>query len=122
MLTAGLKSPPLIRKKTQTLTAREDPKAEAMKRRFTVYGISPFTGIVEFAIWTAVKPIKRKEKVPQNSPTKAMISFRSQFGTKDNRSSRPSVCPSWLDICFMNEDIGNDGFLDSLSKRGLLYM
>ena len=104
MLTAGLKRPPLIRKKIQTLTAREDPKAEDMKRRFIVYGPLPFTGIAD-AIWIAVKPMKRKVNVPQNSPTKAMISFRTQFGTKDNRSSRSSGFSSLLDVFFRNEDI-----------------
>ena len=105
MLTAGLKRPPLIRKKTQTLTAREDPKAEDMKRRFMVYGTLPFAGVADAAIWIAVKPMKRKVNVPQNSPTKAMISFRTQFGTKDNRSSRPSGFSSLLDVFFRNEDI-----------------
>jgi hypothetical protein len=105
MLTAGLKRPPLIRKKTQTLTAREDPNAKDMKRKFIVFGILSFTEIADTAIWSAVKPMKRKENVPQNSPTKAMISFRTQFGTKDNRSSPSTGCSSQLAVFFRNEDI-----------------
>ena len=108
MLTAGLKRPPLIRKKIQTLTAREDPNTEDMKRRFIVVGTLPFAGIADTAIWSAVKPMKRKENVPQNSPTKAMISCRTQCGTKDTRSSPPTGCSSMLAVLFRNEDIWND--------------
>jgi hypothetical protein len=104
MLTAGLKRPPLIRKKTQTLTAREDPNAKDMKTRFIVLGILSLTGIAD-TIWSAVKPMKRKVNVPQNSPAKAMISFRTPFGTKDNRSSPPSGWSPLLAVLFRNEDI-----------------
>lgn len=36
--TAGLKRPPVIRKNTHALTARENPNARATKSRFEVFG------------------------------------------------------------------------------------
>jgi len=85
MLTAGLKRPPLIRKKAQTLAAREAPNVKAMKRRFIVSAVLSFAGVADTAIPAAVKPMKRKENVPQNSPAKAITSFRTGCGKEDNR-------------------------------------
>jgi len=45
-LTAGLNKPPLMRKKTQTLTASEKPKAREMYKREAMLGPVIVTGFV----------------------------------------------------------------------------
>lgn len=68
--TAGLKSPPLIRKNTQTLTSREKPKASAMNINALMLGELAVSAVlvVELAICVAKKAMKRKKYVPVNSP------------------------------------------------------
>lgn len=116
MLTAGLKRPPLIRKKAQALTASEAPNVKAMKRRFIVSGVLSFAGIADTATWAAVKPMKRKENVPQNSPTKAIASFRIGFGIEDNRPSRSSgwCSRSFAVMSVFRKDISRMMLLDRL--------
>lgn len=94
MLTAGLKRPPLIRKNAQALTANDDPNAAAINSRIITSGSFSFAGIADTAIWADVKPMKRKENVPQNSPAKAITSFRTGCGTEDNLPRRFSECSS----------------------------
>jgi hypothetical protein len=44
LLTAGLKRPPVTRKKAQTLTVKEKPKDKAEYKRLEVFGYDPGSG------------------------------------------------------------------------------
>lgn len=72
-VTAGLKRPPEMRKKTQALTAREKPKDRLMYRSWAGLEACAMVMDVCGAVWvfaTCVpeKAKKRKRKVPMNSP------------------------------------------------------
>ena len=68
LFTAGLKAPPVILKKIQTLTASEKPKASEMNSRTDV-GLA---SLCVFATCVPAKAKKRNIKVPTNSPRKAI--------------------------------------------------
>jgi hypothetical protein len=79
-VTAGLNSPPLMRKKIHTLTMSEKAKTRAMYCRTA--GEKPVSAPVvvlapdeslepTFATWVPLKAKKRNIVVPTNSPTKA---------------------------------------------------
>lgn len=96
-LTAGLNSPPLTLKKTQTLTANEKPKARLMYKRVFALGACdnecpdvavPSLSAAAFATCVAAKARNRNMKVPQNSAIVAMSRFLHRFGMKLRRSSR----------------------------------
>lgn len=68
-VTAGLKRPPLMRKKTQALTARLKPNASAMYSRVLGDGeVSPAAEEASLATWVPANAKKRKRNVPTNSP------------------------------------------------------
>ena len=110
ILTAGLKRPPLIRKNTQALTAKENPKARAMKASAEVFGVCempplpPFAvllaafEVAAFATCVAEKAKKRKRKVPQNSPAMAMKWLRTLFGSHSKPGIRRSFVVEGLDL------------------------
>lgn len=86
-LTAGLKSPPLILKKIQTLTASEKPKDNAIYCSVVAFGawvIDELAFIASFVVASAAslatcvptKAKKRNMNVPLSSATKAIASFR----------------------------------------------
>jgi hypothetical protein len=86
-LTAGLKSPPLTRKKTQTLTAREKPKASEMYiRDWMSIGRLPRRLL---AVCVAANPKKRNKNVPMNSPRKEMSRWRVLFGSHPRARASP---------------------------------
>jgi hypothetical protein len=71
--TAGLKRPPLIRKKTQALTARLKPNASEMyisvpRAGEVVVPSGLLAASASFATWAPAKAKKRKRNVPRNSP------------------------------------------------------
>lgn len=72
-LTAGLNSPPLILKKTQTLIAKLKPNTSAIYNSWVSCGPWPFgLGFVcKAAVCVPPNAKKRKRKVPTNSPRKA---------------------------------------------------
>jgi hypothetical protein len=82
LLTAGLNNPPLMRKKTQTLTARLKPKARAMYKSAPTVGCFAFGSASILATWVPAKAKKRKRKVPTSSPRKATNSFRTLVGNQ----------------------------------------
>jgi len=86
--TAGLKRPPLIRKKTQTVTASEKPNAKEM------YSSDPMSmGLVPrrlLATCVAAKAKNRKRKVPTYSPAKEMKRWRALFGSHPKLARRGS--------------------------------
>jgi hypothetical protein len=69
-VTAGLKRPPLMRKKTQALTARLKPKASEMYKSSPIVGMAPKPQSLQpwSATLAAAKAKKRNMKVPRNSP------------------------------------------------------
>lgn len=88
--TAGLNSPPLMRKNTQALTARENPKHNDIYNNWA--GFEPWAIVVEsapcvweLATWVPVKEKKRKRKVPANSPAMAMKWFRTASGLETSQ-------------------------------------
>jgi hypothetical protein len=87
-LTAGLKSPPLTRKKIHTLTASETANASEMyssDRRSM--GSSPRRLLATCA---AAKAKNRNRKVPTNSPIHAMSRLRALLGSHEKPGSRGS--------------------------------
>ena len=83
-----MKSPPLMRKKTQALTAREKPKARAMYIRTVGFGLcgsdvesSPEVDLALLATCVPAKARKRKRNVPTNSEVLAMRWLRRPFGS-----------------------------------------
>jgi hypothetical protein len=71
-VTAGLKSPPLIRKNTQAFTAKENPKLRAMyNNREGSLGVPTvlvlLAGVARSATWVPEKAKKRKRVVPAYS-------------------------------------------------------
>jgi hypothetical protein len=101
VLTAGLKRPPLMRKKTQTLTASEKPKAREM------YRSEPISmGLLArrlLATCVAAKAKNKKRKVPTNSPAKEMKKWRTLFGNhaKPDRRGSPGRFGSSVYLDFM---------------------
>jgi hypothetical protein len=97
-LTAGLNKPPLIRKKTHTVTARENPKAKEMYRSTSSCGqLLPFAvdeelvfavdeesaiAVGELAICVPEKAKNRKRKVPTNSPIMSITLYRTRSGSQ----------------------------------------
>lgn len=69
-VTAGLNRPPLMRKKTQALTARLNPNASEMYKSSAIVGAAPKPHSLQpsRAILAAAKAKKRNMKVPRNSP------------------------------------------------------
>ena len=99
--TAGLNKPPLMRKKTQTVTAKEKPNANEM------YNKDP-TSMDRvprrlFATCVAAKAKKRKRKVPTNSPRKEMKRWRALLGShaKPARRDSPGRSGSSVYLGFM---------------------
>jgi hypothetical protein len=74
-VTAGLKRPPLMRKKTQALTARLNPNASEMYRSSAMVGDAPNAHSLQpwRATLAAAKAKKRNMKVPRNSPMNWII-------------------------------------------------
>jgi hypothetical protein len=78
-----------MRKKIQTLTAREKPKASEMYRSAARFmGLSPRR---LFATCVAAKAKKRKRKVPTNSPKQEMNMWRALFGSHEKPGRRASA-------------------------------
>lgn len=78
--TAGLKRPPVMRKKTHAFTASEKPKARLMYSKAEVLGacvkdplVPPVLEVEALATWVAAKAKKRNKKVPVNSPIMAIM-------------------------------------------------
>ena len=77
-LTAGLNRPPVILKKTQALTASENPKDREIYNKAEVFGacvIEPsvlLLFVAALATWVPLKAKKRNRNVPTNSPIMAM--------------------------------------------------
>lgn len=71
---AGLKSPPLIRKKTHAFTAREKPKLRLMYKSDAGSGADEMaaSGTFVLATWAPEKAKNKKRNVPANSPAMAM--------------------------------------------------
>lgn len=77
-----------MRKKTQTLTAREKPKAREMYSNWAglaevgcwIWVDSEEGDVEELATWVADRAKKRNRKVPVNSPDMAMKWFRTELG------------------------------------------
>jgi hypothetical protein len=97
-VTAGLNSPPLMRKKTQALTAKLKPKERAMY--CSCWGFEPVCSTVrpeeegiEFATWAPERANQRKRTVPTNSPVMAMKWLRMESGTLLRKGRRRS---SWV--------------------------
>jgi hypothetical protein len=69
-VTAGLKRPPLMRKKTQALTARLNPNASEIYKSSEILGGRPEPHVLQSwrATLAAAKAKKRNMKVPRNSP------------------------------------------------------
>jgi hypothetical protein len=80
-LTAGLKSPPLIRKNTHAFTARENPKARLIYSNcagfFCCVSVMTVVPVLVFdatlATCVPAKAKNRNEMVPQSSPKTATI-------------------------------------------------
>jgi hypothetical protein len=83
-----LKSPPLIRKKTQTLTQRLKPKASAIYSKTLALG-SPAgaSAAIMLAICVAANAKNKNRNVPTNSPRKAMKWLRTLGGIHDRPGS-----------------------------------
>ena len=87
-LTAGLKSPPLILKKTQALTANENPKLKLMYSSCAGFFCTTVVTIVVpvlvfeemLATWVPANAKKRKKIVPANSPMAATMCPRAVGG------------------------------------------
>jgi hypothetical protein len=82
VLTAGLKSPPLILKNIQAFTPNENPKTRAMYRSADGFGFGwePGGGGGVLATWAAENAKNRKRNVPTNSPVMATKWLRALFG------------------------------------------
>lgn len=116
MLTAGLKSPPDTRKKTQTLTASEKPKHRLMYNICAGFGPcarvvlwSPFVVWGVLATWVPAKAKNRNLRcismpaisttiwraymnVPTNSPIIAIRWFRTALGSLRNNGDGLGAC------------------------------
>ena len=95
-VTAGLKSPPEIRKKTQALTASEKPKQRAMY--CSCCGFEPASATVRppvdgmlLATWVPDRANQRKRTVPTNSPHMAMKWLRMLSGSFLRNGRRSSL-------------------------------
>ena len=100
-LTAGLKSPPLTRKKIQTLTASENPNASEMYINDPI-SISWLPRRL-LAVCVAAKAKKRNRKVPMNSPKKARSRWRVLFGSHRSARSSPGRAGSSVYVGFIFE-------------------
>jgi len=112
-LTAGLKRPPLIRKKAHALTAREKPNAREMYIKFDELGyceseLFSVAGAAALATCVAANAMNRNMKVPTNSPRKAMSSFLTMLGIQLRRLSRLSLGAGLEASCLLT---GRTGFL-----------
>jgi hypothetical protein len=87
-----------MRKKTQTLTARENPNPRAIYSRVEALGTSGLEptapAAAALAICAAEKAKNRKRKVPMNSPTKAMKWLRTGLGSHSKPIKRRAL--EWL--------------------------
>jgi hypothetical protein len=96
-LTAGLNIPPLIRKNTQALTARENPNAKAIYSRVETSGAAgsepAAAAAPALATCAAEKPKNRKRKVPASSPRKAMKWLRTGLGSHSKPIKRRARGP-----------------------------
>lgn len=94
--TAGLNKPPLMRKKTQTVTASENPKAREMyindaRSMFEL----PLIFRTLFATWVPAKAKNRKRNVPTSSPRNAISRWRILSGSLRRLCCRsPEVGPT----------------------------
>ena len=100
-LTAGLKSPPLTRKKIQTLTASENPNASEMYINDPI-SMSRLPRRL-LAVCVAAKAKKRNRKVPMNSPKKARSRWRVLFGSHRSARSSPGRAGSSVYVGFIFE-------------------
>ena len=96
--TAGLKRPPLIRKKTHALTASEKPKQRLIKSNFAGSAAKSAGRPASGAALTAFVPPKanrRKRKVPTNSPIMATKWFLMSRGRKPRNAIRQET---WVSL------------------------
>jgi hypothetical protein len=101
-VTAGLNRPPLIRKNTHALTAREKPNERAMY--WSCCGLAPVSSTVKpaddriiFAVWQPESAKKRKRTVPTYSPHMAMKWLRMPSGILCEKGRRRSSgLPAWV--------------------------
>jgi hypothetical protein len=94
-VTAGLKRPPLIRKNTHALTAREKPKERAMY--WSCCGLAPVSSTVRpaddriiLAVWQPDSAKNRNRTVPTYSPHMAMKWLRIPSGILCEKGRRRS--------------------------------
>lgn len=90
--------PPLIRKKTQTLTAKLNPKASEIYSNTGIFGtpgsdpsgLTAAPAAAVLATCVAVNAKNRNMNVPMNSPTMATKWLRNLFGKKPMPGTRSS--------------------------------
>ena len=84
--TAGLNKPPLMRKNTQTLTARLKPNDRLMYSNTDALALNGpvvgFAAAIKFATCVPAKAKNKNRNVPTNSPRKATSSLRIFCGRK----------------------------------------
>lgn len=98
-VTAGLKRPPLIRKKVHAFTANENPNANEMNSSLLISELSvTVPWLLVFAIWVAPNAKKRKRKVPMNSPSTATKCPREPHGRYFRKGSRAATLESSISV------------------------
>lgn len=75
-----------MRKKTQTLTASENPKAKEMYSRAPMFMGSVPSKVL--ATWVAAKAKNRNRNVPTNSPRQEMNMWRALLGSHEKPGNR----------------------------------
>lgn len=116
IVTAGLKRPPLILKKTQALTARDIPKQRAMYSNLAGLAarseaFAPTGGAV-LTVFVPPKANRRNKNVPTNSPAQATMWPLNFLGRKSRNGRRRATVLSLADGC--------KSFLFCHGKRKLL--